>query len=81
MTIYDVVGLTGTVIMLGTYALTVAGRIDAQRVPGLIGNFAGAALVLVSLSHDFNLSAAIVEGVWALIAVVGLLRLALRRRA
>ena len=79
MTLYDAIGLGGTALILGTYALTVAGRIDAQRAPALAGNFAGATLILISLSHDFNLSAAIVEGAWALIAGVGLLRLTLKR--
>lgn len=79
MTIYDAIGLAGTALILGTYALTVGGRIDARRVPALTGNFVGAALILVSLSHDFNLSAAIVEGAWALIAGIGLIRATLRR--
>jgi len=79
VTLFDAIGLGGTALILGTYALTVAGKIDARRAPALFGNFAGASLILVSLSHDFNLSAAIVEGAWALIAAVGLLRAALRR--
>ena len=79
MTIYDAIGLAGTAIILGTYALTVGDRIDARRVPALIGNFLGAALILVSLSHDFNLSAVIVESAWALIAGVGLIRLVMKR--
>lgn len=80
MTLYDAIGLAGTALILGTYALTVADRIDARRAPALAGNFAGASLILVSLSHDFNLSAAIVEGAWAAIALIGLLRLATRRK-
>ena len=79
MTLYDAVGLAGTAVILGTYALTVGDRIDARRAPALAGNFAGASMILFSLSHDFNLSAAIVEGVWALIAGFGLIRLALKR--
>ncbi|MBS0479957.1 MAG: cyclic nucleotide-binding protein [Proteobacteria bacterium] len=79
MTIYDTVGLAGTALILGTYALTVGGRIDARRAPALTGNFLGASLILVSLSHDFNLSAAIVESAWALIAGIGLIRAALKR--
>ena len=40
--------------------------------------FIGAVLVLISLSHDFNLSAATIEGAWAVIAAGGLARLAWR---
>lgn len=79
LSVWDVVGLAGTVLILGTYALTVVGRADATRAPALTGNFLGASLILVSLSHDFNLAAAIVEGAWAAIALAGLVRLALTR--
>lgn len=79
MTLYDGIGLTGTVVMLVTYGLTIFGKIDPRRAPALAGNFLGAGAVLISLSHDFNLSAAIVEGAWALIAGFGLIRLAAKR--
>ena len=75
LTVWDAVGLIGTALILGTYALTVAGRIDARAAPALTGNFLGASLILVSLWHNFNLAAAIVEGAWALIALGGLARL------
>lgn len=79
MTLHDVVGLTGTVVMLATYGLTVLGRIDARRAPALVGNLLGSGAVLFSLSHDFNLSAAVVESAWAVIAGIGLIRLAVKR--
>jgi len=75
---FDVVGLVGSALILGTYALTVAGRADARGVRALAGNFVGASAILVSLSHDFNLSAAVVEGAWAAIALVGLARVLVR---
>jgi hypothetical protein len=77
---FDAVGLAGTALILATYALTVAGRVDPKRAPALAGNAAGASLILVSLSHDWNLSAAVVESAWATIAFIGLLRLAVSRR-
>lgn len=79
MTVYDAVGLLGSALILGGYALVVAGRADAKRPPALLVNFVGAGLILVSLSHDWNLAAAIVEGAWAAIALAGLVRLSLRR--
>lgn len=75
MSPYDVLGLVGVVLMLIAYGATVAGRLDAQAWPALAANFVGASLVLVSLSHDFNLSAAVIEGAWAVIAAGGLVRL------
>lgn len=72
---YDIVGLIGVVLMLIAYGATVAGELDVQAWPALAANFVGASLVLVSLSHDFNLSAAVIEGAWAVIALGGLIRL------
>lgn len=79
MTLPDLAGLVGTALILGTYAATIAGRADPRRAPALTGNLAGASGILVSLAQDFNLSAAIVEGVWAVIALIGLARLAFNR--
>lgn len=75
MTGHDAIGLIGVAIMLIAYGATVAGRLDARAWPALAANFVGATLVLVSLFHDFNLSAAVIEGAWAAIALAGLTRL------
>jgi hypothetical protein len=40
-------------------------------------NLTGALLILLSLYFDFNLSAVLMEGAWALVALIGLVRLAL----
>ncbi|MBB4152443.1 hypothetical protein GGQ80_000319 [Sphingomonas jinjuensis] len=77
---YDVAGLIGVTLMLIAYGATVAGKIDVKAWPALLANLIGAVLVLISLGHDFNLSAAVIESAWAVIALVGLIRLALGRR-
>jgi hypothetical protein len=46
-----------------------------------IAGVGGVLLILWSLSVDFNLSAALMEGAWALVAVIGLVRLAVKRKA
>ncbi len=79
MTIFDAAGLVGVVTILGGYAAATTGRLDPRGAPSLALNFAGASLILLSLTRAFNLSAAIVEAAWALIALAGLIRLALRR--
>ena len=75
---YDAVGLVGVALMLAAYGLTVAGRLDVRAAPALAANLLGASLVLVSLGHDFNLSAAVIEAAWAVIALAGLVRLGWR---
>lgn len=83
MSPYDLLGLVGVVLILAAYAAATTGRLHPKAAPSLAVNFIGASLILLSLSRSFNLSAAIVEGAWAVIALIGLLRLgfaALKRR-
>lgn len=80
MSLSDIAGLTGAFLMLGVYAAASLGKIDPAKAPALMANLIGAGLVLYSLSRDFNLSAVVMEVAWALVALVGLARLALRRK-
>jgi hypothetical protein len=77
LTPIDALGVVGVLLILIAYAGATSGRLDARRAPALLLNLAGALLILVSLSVDFNLSAALMEGAWALVAIIGLVRLAL----
>jgi hypothetical protein len=43
-------------------------------------NLGGAALVMISLLFKFNLSAFLMEAAWALVALFGLVKLALKKR-
>ena len=81
MTWYDIAGLIGVATILAGYAVATTGRLDPKGARSLAINFAGASLILVSLTQRFNLSAAIVEAAWALIALVGLVRIGVRRLA
>jgi hypothetical protein len=81
MTYLDVAGLAGVVLILIAYAGAALGKLDAQRAPALFLNLTGACLILWSLLADkFNLSATVMEGAWALVACVGLIRIALKKR-
>lgn len=80
MSLTDVAGLAGVVLILVAYAGVTMGRLDPQRPPALLLNLVGAGLILASLAVDFNLSAMVMESVWMLIALAGLARLAFRRR-
>jgi hypothetical protein len=79
MSAFDVAGLIGVAIVLIGYALATMGRLHPKGAPSLAVNFVGASLILISLTRQFNLSAAIVEAAWALIALVGLIRLGVDR--
>ena len=77
---YDIAGLVGVLLMLGAYAAAQLGWLEAIRAPALLMNLCGALLVLVSLSRAFNLSAVLLESAWGLVALLGLVKLAFRRR-
>ncbi len=80
MSLRDGAGLAGVVLILAAYAAATSGRLDPQRAPALLANLLGAGLILASLlSEHFNLSATVMEGAWALVALAGLVRLAVAR--
>jgi hypothetical protein len=79
MSVFDLVGLAGVALVLVGYAATTLGRLHAQGATALAINFIGPSLILLSMVRAFNLSAALVEAAWALIAFSGLMRIALRR--
>jgi hypothetical protein len=77
----DAAGLLGVVVILVAYAGAALGRLDPKGVWSLLANFLGACGILVSLLlSNFNLSSTVMEGSWALVALAGLIRLAVLRR-
>ena len=65
MSTTDVLGIVGVVSVLGAYLLLQLGRLRAEHPGFSLANAIGAALILVSLSRDFNLPAALFEaGNW-----------------
>lgn len=80
MTLTDVGGLLGVLIILIAYAGAALGRVDPERPLSLSCNLIGACLILWSLlTQDFNLASTAMEGAWALVSALGLVRWAIRR--
>lgn len=80
MTLPDFLGVVGVLLILVAYAGATTKRLDPAEAPALLLNLFGALLILLSLYFDFNLSAVLMEGAWALVALYGLGRLVLARR-
>ncbi|WP_371396375.1 hypothetical protein [Fretibacter rubidus] len=70
---YDFVGNIGIVLILGAYAALQIGKLTPQMRLYSVLNAMGAALILVSLYFDFNLSAFLIEIAWLLISLYALL--------
>jgi hypothetical protein len=80
VTLLDLAGLVGVSLILIAYAAAQVRWLDPVKAPALLMNLAGASLVLASLTRKFNLAAFVMEAAWAVVALYGLLRLALTRR-
>lgn len=69
---HDAIGLVGVGAIALAYALLQTGRWQAREPRYSAVNAVGAALVLVSLRYEFNLSAVVIEGFWLAISLYGL---------
>ena len=69
---HDLLGNLGVILIIGSYFWMQIGRIAGQDPLYSMVNAVGAALVLISLCFDFNLSAALVESFWLVISILGL---------
>ncbi len=77
MSLPDAAGLLGVLLILLAYAGAQLGRLDPRRAPALVMNLIGAGLIMWSLTFRFNLSAFLMEAAWAVVALFGLIRLAI----
>jgi hypothetical protein len=71
---YDIIGTIGVGIIVVTYLLLQLGRIKSEQLVYSLLNGVGAALILISLYHDFNLPSVVVEAFWLVISIFGIIR-------
>lgn len=79
--IYDLSGYAGVAFYLGSYAALQAGFLRGNSYAYASLNLIAAALVLISLSSQFNLSAVIVQASWIVLSAIGMVRVFLLTRA
>ena len=79
MSLLQIGGLVGVVLFLAAYAGAQTGHLSPQKLPALLMNLVGAVLVLLSMLEAFNLASFVLEAAWGVIAVYGLVQLALKR--
>ncbi len=71
---HDIVGNLGVLCIVGCYLLLQLGKMTSEMLAFSVINLIGAALILISLSVEFNLAAAMIEIFWVMISVVGIVR-------
>jgi hypothetical protein len=70
----DAVGVVGVLLYLVSYFLLQIERLRFDDYSYLVINMLAAVLIIVSLVSQFNLSAFLVEALWVIISVVGIIR-------
>jgi paired small multidrug resistance pump len=71
---YDVSGTVGVVLIVAAYLLLQLERVSGNDLIYLTMNAVGAALILLSLLYEFNLSAFLIELFWLGISLLGIAR-------
>jgi peptidoglycan/LPS O-acetylase OafA/YrhL len=77
---HDIIGLIGGALILLAFALIQWQRLKPEQFSYSLLNFLGAALILFSLGHDWNLTAAVIEAVWMAMSFYGLIQWYCRRK-
>jgi len=76
---YDVVGSIGVGMIILTYVLLQTEKIKSESLLYSLLNGTGAGLIVFSLFYSFNFSAFVVESLWVLISIYGIVRYFLKR--
>jgi hypothetical protein len=71
---HDLAGITGVIFILGAYLLLQLNRLESSALRFSLFNGLGSALIIVSLVHEFNFSAFLIEVFWLAISLVGVVR-------
>jgi paired small multidrug resistance pump len=71
---YDFAGSAGVVLIVAAFLFLQLERVASNSLLYLLANALGAALILLSLFFEFNLSAFLMEAFWLAISLLGLAR-------
>ena len=69
---HNVIGVSGAILYVISYALLQFDHIENDNTYSVL-NLAAATMVLVSLLHAFNLASALIQVIWIVISISGLL--------
>jgi len=72
--IYNTIGSLGVFLILSTYFLLQSERLQSHSISYSVLNGLGSLLILISLIYDFNFPSFIVELVWVIISLMGIVR-------
>lgn len=79
--IFDIIGTSGAITLVAAYFIMQKEIIAGDSFAYNFLNGLGAVLIMISLTHDFNLTALIMEIAWLIISLYGMFHAIKRRRA
>lgn len=71
---YDIIGSIGVATIILTYVLLQTDKIKSEDLTYSLLNGIGAGLIVFSLFYSFNFSAFVVEILWVLISLYGIVK-------
>lgn len=71
---YDIIGSIGVGTIILTYVLLQTGRLRSESLAYSALNGLGAGLIAFSLLYSFNFAAFVVEILWVLISIYGIVK-------
>lgn len=77
----NIIGMTGTFMVVGAYLLLQLEKIDAKGLSYNLINLFGATFLLISLLINFNLASFVIEIFWIIASLIGLYKLWTRSRS
>ncbi len=70
----DVLGILGVLLVVWYYFLLQIGKCNANSLGFSIGNLCGSVLLLISLWFTWNTASVMIEVIWFMISLFGILR-------
>ena len=70
--LFDVIGMTGTFLVVGAFFLLQLERVKPDGIIYNMMNLSGAILLLISLCYNFNLASFVIELFWIAASLIGL---------
>lgn len=74
LSLTDLIGIIGVFIIIVAYMLLQLEKMDAKDLTFSILNTLGALLIIISLLYDWNLASFLMEAIWMLISLYGMLK-------
>jgi hypothetical protein len=81
MTLIDLIEIGGSLLILSAFAGSQMGRLDGHSLPYLLLNLVGSAVLAVIALADRSWGFLLLEGTWAIVSAVSLVRVLATARA